>query len=215
MANLLTTIRILLVVATTVVWARDTHPQRWWLDLSMVALLAWAIFMDALDGWVARRRHEESESGALYDIAGDRIVELILWSFFAVRLDGRGVPFVPYWVPIVVICRTVLTDYIRSVAFREGRTPFGPRTMMDSGWAKQLVSSRWSRALYGGMKAVAFCLLGTALAVQRAPAEFRWPYLRVATSALVYVTVLFCLVRAVPVLWDGRRYFTAHSSDAP
>ena len=211
MANLLTTIRILLVIGITVVWARDTHPNWWVLDLAMVALLAWAIFMDAVDGWVARRRHEDSESGALYDIAGDRIVELILWSFFAVRLDGRDAPFVPYWAPIVVITRTVLTDYIRSVAFRDGRTPFGEKTMMDSGWAKQLVSSRWSRALYGGMKAVAFCLLGVAFAVQRAPEQLRWPYLRVATTALVYATVVFCLVRAVPVVWDGRRYFTQHT----
>ncbi|MBT5533627.1 CDP-alcohol phosphatidyltransferase family protein, partial [Candidatus Poribacteria bacterium] len=62
MANLLTTIRILLVIGTIVVWARDSHPQWWWLDLAMVVLLAWAIFMDALDGWVARRRKEVSES---------------------------------------------------------------------------------------------------------------------------------------------------------
>ena len=30
--------------------------------------------------------------------------------------------------------------------------------------------------------------------------------LRIAVDTLVLVTVLFSLLRAVPVLWDGRRY---------
>ena len=30
--------------------------------------------------------------------------------------------------------------------------------------------------------------------------------LRIAVDPLVLLTVLFSLVRAVPVLWDGRRY---------
>ncbi|GIX06190.1 MAG: hypothetical protein KatS3mg115_0593 [Candidatus Poribacteria bacterium] len=189
------------------------HVQWWGLDVAMVPLLAWAIFMDALDGWVARRRREDSDSGALYDIAGDRIVELALWSFFAVRRDVNGVPLVPYWVPILIIARTVLTDYIRSVAFREGKTPFGAKTMMESGWAKQLVSSRWSRGLYGGMKAVAFCALGAEFALQRAPQYLTLPYFRLLVDLLVYGTVGFCLLRAVPVLWDGRRYLLGGTSD--
>src|SRR6185369_11672437 len=120
-------------------------------------------YMDALDGWVARKLHLESKAGALFDIAGDRIVELALWTFFAVRRDGAGQPFVPHWVPLVIITRTVLTDMIRSVAFGEGRTAFGPSSLQTSKWAQQLVSSRWSRGVYGGLKAVTFCALGLLL----------------------------------------------------
>lgn len=207
MANALTTARVLLIFVVIGVWSRDRVVDNPWLDLGMVPLLAWAIFMDALDGWAARRFHEESKAGALFDIAGDRIVELALWTFFAVRRDTTGNHLVPFWVPIVIITRTVLTDVIRSVAFGEGRTAFGADGMQSSWWARQLVASRWSRGAYGILKAVAFCALGVVLA---------WPYLRGgseirgiarwAVDVLVYVTVVFAVVRAIPVLWEGRHY---------
>ncbi len=210
MANLLTLARVILLFVVIRVWARKTHIDLWWLDLLMVLLLAWVIFMDALDGWVARKRHEESDMGALLDIAGDRIVELVLWVFFAIRQHLDGTPFVPYWVPVVIITRTVVTDLIRSIAFQKGKTPFGKKTMMESGWAKQLVSSRWSRAAYGVMKAVAFCALGIELALERVQLQAGWPTMfRFATEVLVYATAIFCVVRAIPVVWDGRKYFTA------
>jgi hypothetical protein len=56
-----------------------------------------------------------------------------------------------------------------------------------------------------------FCKSGRAFAVQRAPKQFRWPYLRIATTVLAYATVAFCLVTTVPVVWDGRRYFAKHT----
>jgi hypothetical protein len=30
-----------------------------------------------------------------------------------------------------------------------------------------------------------------------------------AGHAVVWATVMFCVIRAVPVVWDGRRYFAA------
>lgn len=217
MANLLTAARVLLIFFIIAVWARDAAVDSVWLDLAMVPLLAWAIFMDALDGWAARRFNEESEAGALLDIAGDRIVELALWTFFAVKLDPTGQPLVALWVPMVMIARTVVTDVIRSVAFGQGRTPFGESSMQRSRWAKQLTSARWSRALYGGMKAVAFCGLGLLLARPSfgvfAGSEST---LRVALDLLVGATVAFSIARAIPVVWDGRRYVTGpHSAKSP
>lgn len=222
MANLLTVARVLLIFLVVAVWARDSGVGGWWLNLLMVPLLAWAIFMDALDGWAARKFNEESEAGALFDIAGDRIVELVLWTFFAIRRDPFGVALVPIWVPLVIITRTVLTDFVRSVAFGSGRTPFGPNSMQNSAWARQLTSSRWSRGLYGGLKAVCFCALGLLLAWQGiAHSSITTGELRFAVDLLVYATTFFALLRAVPVLWDGRQYIltlTARSSvpkDAP
>jgi CDP-diacylglycerol---glycerol-3-phosphate 3-phosphatidyltransferase len=207
MANLLTLGRVLLIFVIIGVWNRQIYPQWWQLDLLMVPLLAWAIIMDALDGWVARKRREESEAGALIDIAGDRIVELALWVFFAVRRDALGTPFVPLWVPLVMIARTVLTDLVRSVALRDGRMPFGEQTLHESWWAKEVVSSRWSRAAYGVIKAVAFCALGIALAWERLQgftlAEAAW---RLVTEGVVYATVAIALIRGLPVLWEGRRF---------
>ena len=210
MANLLTAARVLLIFVVIAVWSRHRVVENPWLDLAMVPLLAWAIFMDALDGWAARRWNEATKAGALLDIAGDRIVELALWTFFAIRRDASGQPFVPYWVPLVIITRTVLTDLIRSVAFGAGKTPFGADGMQRSWWARELTSSRWSRAAYGILKAVCFCALGLLLA---------WPYARagsamggparLAVDILIYVTVVFAVARAIPVFWEGRLYLGA------
>lgn len=216
MANLLTAARVILIFVIIAVWMRVDPIASWWLDLLMVPLLAWAIFMDALDGWAARRYNEASEAGALFDIAGDRIVELALWTFFAIRRDPTGQPLVPLWVPLVMITRTVVTDLVRSVAFAQGRTPFGPRSMQDSEWARQLTASRWSRGAYGGLKAVCFCALGLLIALQHAaPAWPGTPWVRLTVEGMVFATVAFAIVRALPVLWDGRRFLATLSKVDP
>ncbi|MEX2179285.1 MAG: CDP-alcohol phosphatidyltransferase family protein [Gemmatimonadaceae bacterium] len=218
MANALTVARVLLIFVVIAVWGggRDRVVEHAWLDLAMVPLLAWAIFMDALDGWVARRFNEESKAGALFDIAGDRIVELALWTFFAIRRDPAGQALVPYWVPLVIITRTVLTDFIRSVAFGEGKTPFGADGMQASAWARQLTASRWSRASYGILKAVCFCALGLLLAWPSVNASVRpSEAVRFWVDILVYATTAFAVLRAVPVLWEGRHYIaTVHNVSA-
>lgn len=206
MANALTVARVLLIFVVIAVWSRERLVENPWLDLAMVPVLAWAIIMDALDGWAARRYKEDSKAGALFDIAGDRIVELALWTFFAVRRDWAGQPLVPFWVPIVIITRTVLTDFIRSVAFGEGKTPFGATGMQTAWWAQQLTASRWSRALYGVMKAVCFCALGLVLAWPRLRHSEFGNTARIAVDLLVYATTAFAVIRAIPVLWEGRRY---------
>jgi pimeloyl-ACP methyl ester carboxylesterase/phosphatidylglycerophosphate synthase len=207
MANLLTLARVLLIFVVIAVWGRDRGVASPWLDLAMVPVLAWAIIMDALDGWAARRFHEESKAGALFDIAGDRIVELTLWTFFAIRRDAAGVPLVPFWVPLLIITRTVLTDLIRSVAFADGKTPFGENTLQSTRWARWLTSSAVSRGSYGVLKALSFCGLGIVIALPRLVADPAWVSgTRRVVDLLVYVTTAFAILRAVPVLWDGRRY---------
>jgi CDP-diacylglycerol--glycerol-3-phosphate 3-phosphatidyltransferase len=171
----------------------------------MVPLLGWAILMDALDGWAARRLHTDSKAGALFDIAGDRIVELALWTFFAIRRDAAGQPFVPFWVPLVIITRTVLTDLVRSAAFGQGRTPFGAETLQSAAWARQLTASRWSRGAYGALKAISFCALGLLLAWPGAAAHGT---VRFAVNSLVYATTAFAVLRAIPVLSEGRRFLS-------
>ena len=210
MANLVILTRVLLLFVVVGVWARKTHLDLWWIDLLMVGLLGLVIFLDAVDGWVARRRGEVSDVGALLDIAGDRIVELVIWVFFAIRQHPDGTPFVPYWVPVAIIARTVVTDLIRSIAFQKGKTPFGVKSMMETGWAKQLTATRWSRASYGVLKVVAFCALGFVLVLERmGQTGALMQTVRLVTDILVYATAIFCIVRAIPVIWDGRRYFAS------
>ena len=195
MANLLTIGRVLLIFAIIGVWAREGTVTWWWLDLLMVPLLAWAIFMDALDGWAARRWQEESESGALFDIAGDRVVELTLW-VVAADLD-----LIPIWVPLVFIIRGVVVATIRSSnSSSRGLAPFA---LMQSGVGKFLVSSRFMRLWYAVIKAVAFCGLALLLPFPVVLPEL-WAqiggWLVGITYTFVYLAVLICVVRGLPVI---------------
>jgi CDP-diacylglycerol---glycerol-3-phosphate 3-phosphatidyltransferase len=170
-----------------------------------VLLTVLVIWMDALDGWVARRTGQASDMGALLDITGDRIVENVFWIYFAVA----GV--VSFWVPLVVITRGFLTDTVRSLQFERGHTPFGPKTMMRTDWSRFVVAGRFMRGFYGGAKVASFCALGMLLVLSRGIEEGRftltpgtWRLCSGVTSLLVGITVLLCVVRGIPVLWDSR-----------
>lgn len=201
LANLITVGRVGLVfVAIALLY---THAV--WGAFTAFALVLTAILMDWLDGVLARRTHTDTPFGAVMDILGDRIVENALWIVFAhLRL-------IPVWVPIVVVVRGFVTDAFRSVALTQGLTPFGEKTMIKSRIGRLLVTSRASRALYAAAKVVAFCYLTLYLALLNATpdsplAAWRFahePALHWTGLAIVYATVTFCLIRAIPVLQDG------------
>ena len=112
-------------------------------------------YMDALDGYVARKLGVASEFGALFDITGDRIVEHVYWIFFTT------IGMVSMWVPIIFISRSFMVDTVRYMAFsKEGKMPFGEKSMMRSKFTLFLTSSRFMRGFYGIIKVFVFLLLG-------------------------------------------------------
>ena len=196
----ITLLRVALAFATVPLFGRG---YTW--AIAAVVLTVVVLWMDALDGWVARRTGQTSDMGALLDITGDRIVENVFWIYFAVA--GT----VTFWVPLVVITRGFLTDTVRSLQFERGHTPFGPKTMMRTPWSRFLVASRFMRGLYGGAKLASFCALGTMLVLTRGIEEGRfmltpsaWRWIAGGSAFLVGLTVTLCVVRGIPVLWDGR-----------
>jgi CDP-diacylglycerol---glycerol-3-phosphate 3-phosphatidyltransferase len=156
-----------------------------------------SILMDGLDGWVARRYGEVSRIGAVIDILTDRIVELTYWIAFA------ALGWIPAWIPIVVAVRGLLVDGARAVAFERGLTAFGPTTMMRSRIGTFLVASRESRSAYGIAKAAAFTLVIVAYA-QELPGSVQSVVLPIALVC-VYIAVVLCVVRGIPVLLEARR----------
>ena len=156
-ANIITLGRIVLVFLVILLFQAGFY-----IRLIAVALTILVIWLDSLDGYVARKLGVASDFGALFDITGDRIVEHIYLIFYT----AMGV--VNFWVPVIFITRSFLVDTLRSVAFsREGKTPFGSKTMMKSKISTFLTASRFSRAVYGVSKVVAFILLGLILAFQK------------------------------------------------
>lgn len=202
-ANIITLGRILLTFFVIILFQMGFYYK-----LFATALTILVIYLDSLDGYVARKLGVASDFGALFDITGDRIVEHIYLIFFT----AMGV--LNFWVPLIFVTRSFLVDTLRSVAYsREGKTPFGKKSMMRSGLSYFLTASRFSRAVYGVSKVAVFILLGLILTFTTdVPSEFSdisrqfMPKLSLISEILVWTMVAFNLMRGIPVLVDGRYY---------
>jgi CDP-diacylglycerol--glycerol-3-phosphate 3-phosphatidyltransferase len=191
MANLVTLSRLLLLLV--VVWIFYLPPTPW--ALANFVLIILVFVSDGLDGYIARKRNEASLFGALFDIAGDRIVEMTLWIVAADR------DLVPIWVPLVFIMRGVIVDTIRSsYAAAQGVAPFA---VMRSPIGKFIVAGKFMRVFYAVCKAAAFA----GLALQRPGPEFLptfWSQIGWLPTGLtylfVYLSVVLCVARGWPVI---------------
>jgi CDP-diacylglycerol--glycerol-3-phosphate 3-phosphatidyltransferase len=170
----------------------------WQVRLLGLGLLIILYLLDWFDGYVARLRNEVTEIGAVLDIALDRAVENILWITF------MYLGMVPLWVPIIFLIRSFIVDGIRGVALTQGKSGFG---MMHSPVGRFLVASRFMRAFYGLAKAVVFCVLYLthALALENPQILVT---LRPLNQGLIFLAVGLCVLRGIPVVLDGRIYFT-------
>jgi CDP-diacylglycerol---glycerol-3-phosphate 3-phosphatidyltransferase len=178
---------------------------RWiWADLGALSLIVAAIALDALDGYLARTKNLATPLGAQFDILGDRIIENLFFTFFATA------GLITLWVPVFFFARGTITDFLRGTAAKAGRSGFGKNSMLETRWGRALVASRASRVAYAALKCVCFCWLGIEWTVERSSAlvltDAAAFELQVVTYSIVAATVLVCLLRAIPVLWEGRRF---------
>jgi CDP-diacylglycerol---glycerol-3-phosphate 3-phosphatidyltransferase len=184
-------------------------------DFAAVLLTVAAIALDGVDGYLARRRGLATPLGAQIDILGDRVVENLFFTCFAVS------GLVSLWVPVLFFARGAITDFLRGLAARQGRSGFGSASMLETWWGRAMVASRASRVAYAVLKCVCFCYLGLLLPLRRLPAAAlaAWlggldPHSLLAIGqSLTGVTLAFCLLRAVPVVWEGRRYLGATGAE--
>ena len=207
MANLLTILRMILCVLA-IEFIFSGKPD---LVFAAVFMTLFVIVLDGLDGVVARALNEQSKFGSVFDILGDRVVENLYWIAFAV------IGWVAVWVPMVVVARGILTDGLRSIALSQGYTAFGSSTMMKNKFCHFLTASRFSRAVYGIAKALAFLVI---IFAHIPNIEFfnifnihqyivytdMQPTLSLIADILVYVTVCMCIIRGIPVLLESKRY---------
>ncbi len=203
MANLITFGRIILLFVAVAMLYSDNY----WLIFIAGIFIALVILADGLDGWVARRRGSTSDLGAVLDIAGDRVVENVLWVVFA------HLQLIPVWAPLIVITRSFSVDVVRAAMLGRGMTPFGESTMMRSAFTQFLTSGRFSRAYYGWSKGLAFVLLAWMLAWETAPERFLGSVYDVEVFRgivwfIVYSSVAICVIRGLPVLYDAMYYFS-------
>lgn len=190
MANFISIFRIFVMFfAVYLIYSFEgsTNAYVWALILTIIAFS-----LDGVDGWVARKFHEESKFGALLDIMGDRIVENTYWILFAV-MGWLNILF-----PLIAITRGFITDTIRSAAMEKGLTPFG---MQVNPICKWLTGSRFMRITYAVAKVLAFILIVAAKIPDIANAEILW---QIAYWTAV-VAIVFCVVRGLPVMIEAKR----------
>ena len=194
MANFVSMLRVIIaLIAGGLLFIQQ--PSTYWVAFALTII---AIWMDGLDGYIARKFNECSKAGALFDIMSDRMVENIYWIIFAV------IGWIPVAMPLIVIIRGTITDGIRSMALEQGYTAFGSSTMMQGKISKFIVASNFSRFSYAVLKAVAFALIiaghvpNQAYSFKELIANTAW-YCAVGAVAL-------CVLRGLPVLFEGKKF---------
>lgn len=200
MANFISIFRIF--VALLAVFLLFVHTT--WAYLTSFVLTIIAFALDGVDGYVARKFHEESELGSVLDIMGDRIVEVSFWVAFAILgyLAGNNAALNAMF-PIVCVARAFTTDGIRSVALSKGYTAFGAKTMQQSKIGKFICASRFMRISYAVAKVMAFiiiilvntpCMAGYTIT----------PILNTVGLVLAWLAIIFCVVRGLPVVLECK-----------
>ena len=189
-ANIVSIARIFVAYAAIAL----LYEQTTWSYIIAFVLTIIAFAMDGLDGYLARKLNQSSEWGSVLDILGDRIVEVSYWTVFAV-MGWINILF-----PLVCVARAFTTDGIRSVALSKGMTAFGEKSMQSTSWGK------FMRISYAVAKVLAFLLL---IAVNTPGMEL-WhgtPILHTITMVFAWAAIIFCVVRAIPVVAESGKLF--------
>ena len=167
--------------------------------LISLLLTAVAFSMDGVDGYIARKYNQSSDLGSVLDIMGDRIVEASYWIAFA------ALGWLPVLFPIVCVTRAFITDGIRSVALSKGMTAFGAKSMQTTTWGKFICASKFMRISYAVAKVAAFILL---IAAYTPDINFNLADgIRVVAEILAWIAIIFCVVRAIPVVAESGKLF--------
>ena len=205
--NKVTALRVLVGFAAVALFGHGM-----WANLLGMIFTVAAIALDALDGHIARKKQMATPLGAQLDILGDRMIENMFFTYFAV------VGMVSLWLPVMFFARGAATDFLRGMALKAGYAGWGANALLRTWWGRALVSSRWSRGLYAVLKCACFCYLGLELALTRGPIALSGSIanethltIRAVAQILTWATAIFCLVRGVPVFVEGWRFFASEA----
>lgn len=200
-ANIVSITRIFVAYAAIgLLFVQSSSAYIWALVLTIIAFS-----MDGVDGYIARKYNQSSELGSVLDIMGDRIVEASYWIVFAV-LGWLNILF-----PLICVARAFTTDSIRSVALSKGMTAFGDKSMQSTAWGKFICSSKFMRISYAVAKVAAFILIIAAY-IPGLSSGYADP-IRLVAVILAWIAIIFCVVRAIPVVAESGKLFDNGKQD--
>ena len=209
--NKVTAVRVLVGFSAVVLFGHGTSA-----NLAAVLLTVASIALDALDGHLARKMQMATPLGAQVDILGDRIIENMFFTYFAVA------GLVSWWLPVLFFARGAATDFLRGLALKSGYSGWGSNAMLKTWWGRTLVASRSSRGLYAALKCVCFCYLGLELALTSGPVALIGTIagevhltIRAVAQILTWTTAAFCMLRGLPVFLEGWQFFAREAVAVP
>jgi len=129
--NKVTFLRVVVGFAAVCLFGRGA-----WANLTAVGLTVAAIALDALDGHIARTKKMATPVGAQLDILGDRMIENVYFTYFAV------VGMVSLWLPVLFFARGAATDFLRGLAMKAVHSGWGANAMLRTLGGQAL----WRRA---------------------------------------------------------------------
>lgn len=188
--NIISLLRILSILPVAILVSINTLISLY-IALAIVVL---SYLSDGVDGYIARTFHQETTLGSILDILGDRTLEVGLWLIFA----SQGI--VPAVVGIIFIIRGSITDTIRQINF--GKNHSTPFSLSSSAFTKIIVSSRFSRLLYGVIKFATFCFAVIVL-INRVTLSANFPLYLNYLQIMVWVTTIYNLLRGIPVIIES------------
>mgnify|MGYP000620047087 FL=1 len=196
MANIISISRIFFVfVAVALLYFKNSNVAY----ITSFTLTVLAFALDGLDGYVARKFHEESKLGSVLDIMGDRIAEYAYW----IILSHLG--WVPVVFPIIVVTRGVITDSLRSIAMERGLIAFGKGSMLEDPVCQWLCGAKPMKIGYAVAKAVAFALY--ILANIPYMPEFAACCMILIAAVSAEIAIILCVLRGIPVVLESRKFF--------
>src|SRR6266849_10367054 len=90
-----------------------------WANLAAVGLTVASIALDALDGHISRARRLATPVGAQIDILGDRMIENVYFTYFAV------VGMLTLGLPVLFFARGAPTAFWRGLGLKAGHSGWG------------------------------------------------------------------------------------------
>ncbi|MCK5163124.1 MAG: CDP-alcohol phosphatidyltransferase family protein [Desulfobacula sp.] len=186
MANAITLVRIPLLFIYIALLQTGRPKIIFW----CIPFIVLIMLLDMVDGIVARHLNQASLLGSTLDIAVDRALEIILWVVFSC------LGLIPLLIPLIVITRGTLTDAVRCVGTCNGEAAFN---QIKNPINRFLVSSRFMRDFYGGIKGTTFAVLTLDLGLQ--VLEHAWTgWVHSFAIVLTWLTITLTIVRGVPVI---------------
>lgn len=180
--NLLTVSRIGLTGLFMLALFAHSPAGRLW----ALVLFGLAALTDLLDGWLARRWHQESAFGALMDPIADKVLVLAaLLSFVELRL-------VPAWMVVLIVSREFLITGLRLVAARQGKV-----LAAEQGGKHKTISQMTAIIV-----ALLYLVVRDYAGPAAAPAVEHWGGL--AVYGCVFVTVVLTISSGASFLWNHR-----------